>query len=743
MSETILSQAEIRDILRIHKANYTLLEANTEGDVEESLKAALQCCSLPSYYYKVLDNQLVILFTPDNIIRASAKDVPNKVAISNEKLKNLLSQNVQTTLVEEADLPEVLNDFFVGHGYSQVAQLPVICNSKVEALVIVGATQKQSLKAELIEPLTQSTKVASAVLENISNSRTKDKNLKQMEQIAGATRIITTSSDLQTIYKGLHSQITESIGNIDFAVALYNSLNQTIEFPYVYEGGLTKSVDPLPLGEGIISVLIRTRQPLMIVSDTERHLNGLGAKVIGKPAKSWLGCPLNIADETIGALIIQDLEHELRFDQDDLDFMTALTNQSTGAINHIRLYEISRRTSVELQAVAEISREVSSTLIIDDLLRKAISLLQERFGYYYAGVFLTDPGKENAVLREAGGEIGSKLKRSGYKVPIESKNVIGTVINTTEMVILNELNQDDTYSRDPLLFETKAQACFPLVVKNRVLGVLDVHSRRPYEFTTENTKILQILADQLSVALINSDLFADAQERLSQHRLLHHVTTSAASSSSIQEALNSTVQGLQVALSGDQIAIMMADNQQKTLEVKASIGYPNEESARLKIPFGVGITGWAAIHKQSIRVSDVTKESRYISVNPRVRSELAIPLLYRNEVLGVLNVESQQLNAYDENDEEMLGTLAGSLAAIIAHSRLLEQYRHQVERERLLSEITNKIRRTTNPQTILSITAEELSKALNTRRTRVEVNIKNIQQPDEDNSTIGSGIPEK
>jgi sigma-B regulation protein RsbU (phosphoserine phosphatase) len=274
-----------------------------------------------------------------------------------------------------------------------------------------------------------------------------------------------------------------------------------------------------------------------------------------------------------------------------------------------------------------------------------------------------------------------------------------------------------------LLPDTKAEACLPLKVSDRVLGVLDVQSTRAYVFTSENIKILQILADQLAVAVVNSELFAEAQERLSQHRLLHHVTTAAASSTTIEEALNSAVQGLQVTLGGDQIAILLADKDQKILEVRSAIGYPNDESARLKIPFGVGVTGWVAAHRQAQRISDITKDSRYIAINPKVRSELAIPLIYRNEVLGVLNVESPRTNAYSENDEEMLGTLAGSLAAIIAHSRLLEQFRQQVERERLLYEITSKIRRTTSPDKIVSITANELSKAVNARRVDIVVKV--------------------
>jgi GAF domain-containing protein len=88
-----------------------------------------------------------------------------------------------------------------------------------------------------------------------------------------------------------------------------------------------------------------------------------------------------------------------------------------------------------------------------------------------------------------------------------------------------------------------------------------------------------------------------------------------------------------------------------------------------------------------------------------------------------LNVESPRVAAYSENDEEMLGTLAGSLAAIIAHSRLLEQFRTQVERERMLYEIINKIRRTSSAEKILSITSTEINKTLATRRVSIKVDL--------------------
>jgi GAF domain-containing protein len=119
----------------------------------------------------------------------------------------------------------------------------------------------------------------------------------------------------------------------------------------------------------------------------------------------------------------------------------------------------------------------------------------------------------------------------------------------------------------------------------------------------------------------------------------------------------------------------------------------------------------------------VEEDPRYIQATPSTRAEMAIPLIYRSELLGVLNVESDQTNAYTESDEELLGTLGGSLAAIIANARLLEQIRSRAEQERILFEITDKIRRTTDMQTILTTTVSELTRAVGATNARIRVGI--------------------
>jgi GAF domain-containing protein len=299
---------------------------------------------------------------------------------------------------------------------------------------------------------------------------------------------------------------------------------------------------------------------------------------------------------------------------------------------------------------------------------------------------------------------------------------VGFVAGNGEPLIVNDTSRDATYQPHPLLPETRAESAMPLKVGDRIVGVLDVQSKQAYTFSEENLRTLQILADQLAIAVVNTELFAETQEHLAQHRLLHHITTTAASGTTLDEALQSAVNGLQVTLGGDRVSILLADREKRFLEVRAAVGYASGVFD-LHIPIGSGITGWAAAHRRTLRINNVLQDTRYIEGSPNTRSEMAIPLVYRSELLGVLNVESEQFAAYAENDEELLGTLGGSLAAIIANARLLEQIRAQAERERILFEISDKIRRTTDMETILTTTVSELTRAVGANSARIKIGV--------------------
>jgi GAF domain-containing protein len=602
--------------------------------------------------------------------------------------------------------------------------------------VLIGARAGQNLNEDVITAFAGTIRVTMTAFKS-NSSPTEPINQRQALELNAINTLAShaaSASDLRSFYAEIHTQIRSVIGDYGFLIALYDQKTNSISIPYLYEDGKFSTIDTFPLGEGLTSILIRTGEPLMLVEDTEKRAAAMGAKISGKPALSWMGVPLMAEGEAVGALIIQDLEHERTFDEDDLRFVASVASHVSGAIRTVRLLEESKRAALQFETAAEIARDISSSLDLDELLQKAVDLIRSRFHFYHASVFLKDLPEEFVVIREATGEAGAQLKRAGHKLAIGSKSVVGFVAGEGEPLIVNDITRDATYYANPLLPETRSEAAIPLKVGDRIVGVLDVQSNQLYAFAEDNLRTLQILADQLAIAVVNSELFAETQEHLAQHRLLHHITTTAASGTTLDEALQSAVNGLQVTLGGDRVSILLADREKKVLEVKAAVGYASNVF-NIRIPIGSGITGWTAAHRKTLRVNNVLQDARYIEASPNTRSEMAIPLLYRSELLGVLNVESEQVAAYAENDEELLGTLGGSLAAIIANARLLEQIRAQAERERILFEISDKIRRTTDMDTILATTVSELTRAVGANRAKIKLGIK----PSNGNQKMRSG----
>ena len=137
--------------------------------------------------------------------------------------------------------------------------------------------------------------------------------------------------------------------------------------------------------------------------------------------------------------------------EDDLRFMVSVANQVSGAINNVRLINESKKTALQFETAAEIARDISSSLDLDELLQKAVELIRSRFDFYHAAIFLKDLPGEFVVIREATGEAGAQMKRAGHKLSVGAKSVVGFVAGKGEPLIVN-----DTCARCHLLSQSTA-----------------------------------------------------------------------------------------------------------------------------------------------------------------------------------------------------------------------------------------------------------------------------------------------
>jgi GAF domain-containing protein len=686
-----------------------------------TLAKALEGKPFPAAIFSVENESLTLLAIANHSGNLNQDDLPKQIVIKSNQLERKLKGDGKIfSISKDTTIVPGLIDLASRLGFENVAFLKVSSDVDLYGLVMVGNYKGQSLTEDSLQSYLETIQLTSTIFEQAKTIKQFEDNAIGFETITDISQIIATSGNLANVFSVLHERVKHAIGDYSFTVALFDENTQSIRIPYLYENGKVSSVESFPIGEGLTSVLLRTKRPLMLNKDVEEQAEAMGAKTVGKPAKSWLGIPLIVHENAVGSIILQDLDQENAFNDLTLQTLASISQQVAGFIYAAGIIDDMHRQLLQVQTASEIAREISSALNLDELLLKAVNLIHDRFSFYHASIFLVDPSENVAVIREATGEAGAKMKRVGHRLSVGSKSIVGYVSGQGEPLVVNDITKDATHMPNPMLPDTRAEAAIPLKVGDRILGVLDVQSTSPYSFRPSDINTFQTLADQLAIAVNNTELFAEIQEHLSQHRLLHHITTSAASGTTLEEALASAVKGLQVTLGGDRVAILLSDEERKNLVVKAWVGY-SENATNLNIPVGSGITGWVAAHRKPLRTNDVSQDTRYIQVSSNTRSELAIPLIFRNDVLGVLNVESEQAGAYNENDEEMLGTLAGSLAAIIANARLVDQIRRQAERERLLNEISSKIRRSTDMQTILSTTIQELHRVTGARKTQISI----------------------
>lgn len=714
------SQINFQEVERLYRSSRLIAEAKNENEIYKVIAQILSTAPYPVVVFKVGEDVLNVYSSADATRGVpEIKELPQEVRINLFELNDYMMRGIANATLIDSITPKALKEILHNLGLMGAVFIPVRKHGILTSIIMIGSRQ-QTLSNVSAQPYNNLADLMSIAFERIDAVDETERHLREVQALVSVNELISSASDIQSFYNDLLSKIKQIIGDYNLIVALYDEKSNSISIPFSYENGQVISIDSFPLGEGLTSILIRTRQPLMIVEDTERKLSQLGAKIVGKSAKSWMGAPMLIQNNPIGALIIQDLDKEHAFTEDDLKFFNTLAGQVAGVIHNAALLDESHRRALQLETAAEIARDISGSLNLDELLVKAVNLIRERFNFYHAAIFLLDLPGEFAVVREATGEAGSQMKRAGHKIGVGSKSIVGFVSSRGETLVVNDTAKDATYYANPLLPDTRAEGAIPLRVGERILGVLDVQSTKPFAFAEDNLRSLQILADQLAVAVANTELFAETQEHLSQHRLLHHITSTAASGTTLEEALESAVKGLQVTLGGDRVTILLADREKKFLEVKAAVGYA-EDITDSNVEIGKGVTGWVAAHRKPLRIRDVSEDPRYVKVSANTRSELAVPLIYRNELLGVLNVESEQLDAYTENDEEMLGTLGGSLAAVVANARLFEQIRSQSERERLVYDISSKIRRSTDIQSILMTTASEITRVTGARFTKIQV----------------------
>jgi len=433
---------------------------------------------------------------------------------------------------------------------------------------------------------------------------------------------------------------------------------------------------------------------------TDERIKGSGSAWLesegGKQIRNTAVAALRIKDRVVGTLVILDKQGGARdFDQSDLNLLQAFANQAALAIENARLFDEEQRRAEQFRVISQVGRRTTSILSIDQLLCEIVLLIQDSFDYDIVEIGLVE-GEE--LVFKAGVDQGSEAPFQSFRVQIGREGVTGWVGETGEPLLIPDVRQDDRFIQfSSSGIETRSELAVPIKTKEKVVGVLNVQSAEYDAFDESDLVVMQALADQAATAIENARLFEAEQRRAEQFRVISEMGRHITSILTVDELLEEIVRLIRETFGYYLVTVGLIEGEEIVFKAGEKIGWPEAQFLPPSLEVGgKGITAWVAATGEPILAPDVTREPHYL-VTPdstETRSELAVPLRTKTGVIGVLNVESDQLNAFDESDMKMLESLANQAAIAIENARLYEQARRLAvveERQRLARELHDSV----------------------------------------------------
>jgi GAF domain-containing protein len=357
---------------------------------------------------------------------------------------------------------------------------------------------------------------------------------------------------------------------------------------------------------------------------------------------------------------LTELRDDLELRVEDRTRELANRNQELDQANS----QIQRRAA-QFEALAQVTRAITSIRDLQELLPHITTVISDHFGFYHVGIFLLDDANEFAVLSAANSAGGKQMLERRHRLRVGEQGIVGNVTLTGNPRIAMDVGVDAVFFDNPELPDTHSEMALPLKSGKLIVGALDVQSTESGAFTQEDIQMLGLLSDQVSLAIENARLFDETRRALSEAESISHQLT--------REAW----------------ARMPVEN--KLLGYRYSIA----GSSPLNGPL------------------DLTELNKSKSKgNQKASNQVVVPIELRGETIGTLVVQSPSTAALNQDQIDLIKAVAERVALSAENARLFEETTRRAERERLVSDITGKIRSVNDPQTMIQTAMEELRKAL-------------------------------
>jgi sigma-B regulation protein RsbU (phosphoserine phosphatase) len=314
---------------------------------------------------------------------------------------------------------------------------------------------------------------------------------------------------------------------------------------------------------------------------------------------------------------------------------------------------------------------LNTTLDLQTLLSRTSELVRALIPYRIFAIFLLNERTHELRMRF---QIGHTPQVERTRIPL-GKGVAGQVALTRQPILLNDVSKADYYvSANP---EVRSELAVPLIAKNRLIGVMDIESEQLDFFREEKLNVLTMTASRIAQAIENARLYARVSRQAQTLEVLNEIAVELASILDLNPLLEKVGQLLRRLIDYQMFTVMLLDEKGETLITRYAWRFGYAQAPMRRMPISSGLVGAAVREWRAVNVPDVSKDPRYIPMNPETRSELIVPLFYKGRIIGVLDLEHTKPGFFNEEHERVLSTLASQIAIAIENARLYQAVKRQ------------------------------------------------------------------
>jgi diguanylate cyclase (GGDEF)-like protein len=374
--------------------------------------------------------------------------------------------------------------------------------------------------------------------------------------------------------------------------------------------------------------------------------------------------------ELIGYAEVWESRRRREFTLEEIALCRGIAQSAAIAIENARLYEQTRKRLAETTVLHKVAEIINATLDLNEVSERVVGELSETFGYRLVDICLVEEG---GLRLQA--QVGYDAETIIDFIPLE-RGVIGRVARTGEPAFITDVGQDPDYiSSYP---DITSEICVPIMSGKTLLGTLNVECDERRPLSNDDLQLLFTLSSHIGVAIENARFYEEEQRRSAQRNTIAEVGRRAAAILEMDALLPQVVDLIAQNFGYYRVHIFQMERNSEYAVYKAGTGKAGlaiaEEGLRLKVG-EEGLVGWVARHGEPLLVNDVSQDPRYYSHPelPDTRSELDVPVRVAGRIIGVLDVQSTELNAFDESDVDTLQTLADQLAVAMENARLYQE----------------------------------------------------------------------